>query len=479
MYEKTQIYQLNDRTIGDFQKITEKTLKSLGFTTQSAKLDDTLSIVSFIDKSKDIDSQKDNKIAVYQEQDEIYIQIKGLFTEKQAEQFWQKFKENLMTPKKEKIKEDKDIFTKEKIIDLIKNKIKEKGQDVEEGEVKGFVENFEKEFERLPKKNELESIATGYVKMLEDTEPPEAEKVEIEEQEFQEDLEEVEAFQEEIDKEKEVSAKDALKFLIKDYDFLTEEEIEYFINLLDDYSFEDQKLIVSNIGRVEEKLSAISDLESEKVSTLRKELVLLTNEEIDEKIKQLIVESSVSEEPLIEGPEGRLKALGFLTDSNIATLFNMIKDLAEIRQDQVIERLKAIESEFRNLEDDGISLSDWERSQYRIELVKLTAKNRKERLLELVRDKKEELIREMLFEEVPQFKYEDNEKILKELLWLSKDEISQRIQNIKQNIKKQLDKKQELFSKSTAGGTCPECGWPVGSFTKKCPRCGRKLIDWL
>ena len=157
----------------------------------------------------------------------------------------------------------------------------------------------------------------------------------------------------------------------------------------------------------------------------------------------------------------------------------MIEKLPEDRQREVIERLKVIEKEFDNLSDEGVELTKWDREQYRNDLVKLTKKNRKERLMDLIKDRKEEIVTERLYDEIPQIRFDDNRKLIKELIWLNKAELDQRIQKLKSKINKKLEKKQELFEKSSAGSTCPDCGWPVGSFSKKCPRCGKKLIDWM
>jgi len=66
----------------------------------------------------------------------------------------------------------------------------------------------------------------------------------------------------------------------------------------------------------------------------------------------------------------------------------MIKSLEKDKQIQVIERLKTIETEFEELQNDGIPLSGWEKSQFRIELVKLTDKNRKDKLYDLIKIKR-------------------------------------------------------------------------------------------
>ncbi|MGQ4872901.1 MAG: hypothetical protein ACP6IY_02395 [Promethearchaeia archaeon] len=481
-YEKTQTFSLLDKNIDDFQIITEICLNKMGLIFNSSKLDKDLIIITFHDKNKPLELQKDNKIALFQEGDTLYIQLKGLLTENEANNFWNMMENESKKEPKIAEKEIEKEPTKEEIVSSIIKNINDKGYTINPTEALEFIENFQEEFKRLPKKEEIQKIVASYIKLKQEEEqkPSEIETTIIEEQELTEDFDDIsitEEISEEKEEEIEISPTDALKALIQDFSFLSEQEQEYFSNLLDNYDLDTQKMIVSNISLIEEKISNIEGLDEKYISQLRKDLVLLTPEEIEEKIKDIIKEISIEEE--YEGMEKKLRSLKFLTEANIVSLLKMTKKLPEERQDQVIERLKAIEKEFDDIQSDGIVLSEWEKAQFRIELVRLTEKNRKERLMELIKDKKEELIKDILFSEIPQLKYEDNKKIIKELLWLNKEEIEQRIQKLKANIQKQIEKKQELFAKSTAGSTCPECGWPVGSFTKKCPRCGRKLIDWL
>ncbi|MHA1150271.1 MAG: hypothetical protein ACTSR8_18750 [Promethearchaeota archaeon] len=477
MYEKTKTYELKNREMSDFQAITEKILYKLRFSTTSTVLDETLTIVTFLDKNSNIDVQKDNKIALYQEQNNIYVQVKGLLSQREADKFWTLYDNTIDAKIEPPVIEEKKPVSKTEIINQIVETIKNKGFQIEISEATDFVDNFENSFNRLPKISEINSIAAGYIKMKQEEIGDVPETTIIEETDFTEDFDDITTFEEE--EAIEISPSEALKELIKDFDYLTHAEVVYFSNLLDNYDFDNQKRIVSNIGIVEEGLSQIYGLSEDEIAELRRELVPLQQDEIAIRIQEIINKRIKVVETQYKGIEKDLRELNFLSEPNIITLMKMLESLPAERQQQVIERLKVIELEFAEVEADGLVLSKWDKSNYRMELVRLTTKNRKERLMALIKDKKEELVKSMLFEEIPQLKYEDNEKLLKELLWLSRDEITERINKIKANMQKQLEKKKELFAKSTAGSTCPDCGWPVGSFTKKCPRCGYKLIDWL
>jgi len=587
VYEKTQTFDLKGKSLDDFRGVVEFIMQnSLDIQTKSAKIDDSLIIITFIDAKKDKVLQKDNKIAVYREQDSVYVQMKGEITDSEVSTFWSQLEKGIegaerdveekpasptqdaifetkaapeqpvdwdmarelkklsfyddlliiqlkkmvadlnLDKKKHVVNRVKDLIkqfslledegvqitasdkakyiralikskkadrdrklrelvlskkalTKDEIIDKIINSILEKGEIIEKPDAQDFVENFQEQYNRLPVISEIDSIAAGYVRMKQADAPSPApiKETDIEEQDFLEDIDDG-AFLETPPEEMQITPTDALKEMIREHDYLSDQEKEYFANYLDKVEIEGQKKIVANLEVIQENLAYIPDLSNDDAVKLRKELINSTEEEIIGVISQIIKQREQEEEGEWD-PEKKLRKLGFLTEANITVILKMIGKLPEERQQTVIDRLKEIEIEYEELEGQGIDLTDWEKGQFRIELVKLTKKNRLEKLTELTKDKKEEAVKEKLFSEIPQLKFEDNEKIIKELIWLSKDEMDKRIQKIKKGISKKLEKKQELFEKSTAGSTCPECGWPVGSFTKKCPRCGYVLIDWM
>lgn len=586
VYEKTQTFDLKGKSLDDFRGIIESIMKnSLDIQTKSAKIDDSLIIITFLDAKKDKVIQKDNKIAVYQEQDSVYIQMKGEITENEVTAFWNQLEKNIqssesvveekqsappMAPvsetkpiaqeqepwdigpnlrnlsfrddlliiqlkkmaaslpidkQKQVVNRVKDLInqfnlledegvqitasdkakyiralvkskkadrdrklrdlvlskkalTKGEIVDKIINSILEKGEIIEKSDAQEFIDNFQEQYNRLPIISEIDSIAVGYVRMKQaETPRPAIKEADIEEQDFLEDIDDS-AFLETPPEAEEITPTDALKEIIREFAFLNEEEKSYFAKYLDKVEYNGQQKIVTNLELIQDNLTYIPDLSNEDAIKLRKELVTSSEDEIIGVISQIIKQREEEEEAEWD-PETKLRKLGFLTEANIAVVLKMIVKLPEERQQTVIDRLNEIETEYDELEEEGILLTDWEKGQYRIDLVKLTKKNRQERLTELTKEKKEEALVAKLYAEIPQLKFEDNKKIIKELIWLNKSEIDQRIQRIKEGISKKLEKKQELFEKSTAGSTCPECGWPVGSFSKKCPRCGHVLIDWM
>jgi len=485
VYESTNTYELKKKNLEDFQEIIENILQTnLKLSTKSAKLDESLIIITFLDENKDKTLQKDNKIALYQEKDNVYVQVKGELSESEVTQFWGRLEQII----KDFEKKEEKKHSKYDIMETIINSIEEKGFKIEKTEAEEFINNFQEKFNRLPLVNEINSIAMGYIKMKQaEAAPPMKYKPEIEEkpiikeQEFTEEIEDdmfSDDFSDIAEKPIEIEPSDALKEIIKDFNFLEDQEKEYYIKMLNSLEFEEQKTVVNKIEKIQSQLMRIPEL-GFKMIELRKELISYSEKEIRDKINEIKEQIKAEEEGLGWDPERELRKLRYLTEANINNILKMIKKLPENRQSEVIERIKDIEEELNEVEADGIELTEWERASFRLELVKLTKNNRSEKIIDLIKDKKEDLIKEKLFSEVPQLKYEDNEKLIKELIWLNKNEMDKRINKIKVGIQKQLEKKQELFTKSSAGSTCPNCGWPVGSFSKKCVRCGYKLIDWL
>ncbi len=60
-----------------------------------------------------------------------------------------------------------DPILKDYIIGDIVKEIEEKGLSIEKDYVESFVDNFVSEYERLPKKSEINPIVSSYIKILE------------------------------------------------------------------------------------------------------------------------------------------------------------------------------------------------------------------------------------------------------------------------------------------------------------------------
>jgi len=64
-----------------------------------------------------------------------------------------------------------DPVLKEYIIDDIVREVNQKGLNIEKIYVESFVDNFFDEYERLPKRSEINPIVSSYIKMIEDSAP--------------------------------------------------------------------------------------------------------------------------------------------------------------------------------------------------------------------------------------------------------------------------------------------------------------------
>jgi len=64
-----------------------------------------------------------------------------------------------------------DPVLKEYIIGNIIRKVNQKGLNIEKIYVESFIDNFLDEYDRLPKKSEINPIVSSYIKMIEDNAP--------------------------------------------------------------------------------------------------------------------------------------------------------------------------------------------------------------------------------------------------------------------------------------------------------------------
>ncbi len=64
-----------------------------------------------------------------------------------------------------------DPVLKEYIIDDIVKEVNQKGLNIEKIYVESFIDNFFDEYERLPKRSEINPIVSSYLKMIEDSAP--------------------------------------------------------------------------------------------------------------------------------------------------------------------------------------------------------------------------------------------------------------------------------------------------------------------
>ena len=64
-----------------------------------------------------------------------------------------------------------DPVLKEYIVDDIVREVNQKGLNIEKIYVESFIDNFLGEYERLPKRSEINPIVSSYIKMIEDNTP--------------------------------------------------------------------------------------------------------------------------------------------------------------------------------------------------------------------------------------------------------------------------------------------------------------------
>jgi len=167
MLERSHSFEIRDKSYDDVQDIVESVLKNnLSLSIDSKRLGSSLIRINYIDSTIDMEQQKDNRITILQEPGKrVYIQINRKLKDPQVDEIWNELEMKLIN----------SIYThktaehgpsKEEIIREIKYLIELRGYIVKDEDVKTFIENFIKEYDRLPKKNEFSSIVKGYMIMV-------------------------------------------------------------------------------------------------------------------------------------------------------------------------------------------------------------------------------------------------------------------------------------------------------------------------
>ena len=261
---------------------------------------------------------------------------------------------------------------------------------------------------------------------------------------------------------------------------LSEEDKKFFIQIMDELNLEQQKKLVSRIRSIESDLDKIPYITMEERSKIRKEIMNLSTEKRREKILKII--------------NKRKKNIGMYEnialESKLKEFLNSISSLSELEKDihmarlkdlniedkkKYLNRLKNIQEKFDELKKNNLEFSDLELRELRDELIKLGKDQREKRFNQIIEEKRYEMSKNELFKEIPGMKFENYDKIVKEIMWLDPNERLKRIKMYKDQFLQETDKKTKTFEESKVGSTCPSCGWPIGLFTKKCPRCGKQL----
>ncbi|MFX1316239.1 MAG: hypothetical protein ACFE9T_10270 [Promethearchaeota archaeon] len=171
MLERTQSFDVSNKTDNDIQKIMEDVLqKNLKYSITTAKLGKSLFRINYFDEDIDKELQKENKITILKDPEQkIYIKINGNISDAQINQIWNEIKKNLEILD-ELDEEVEIIFSKDEIISTILKNIRNKGYNIENSDAETFIENFQEKYGRLPSKDEISSIVKGYIIMIKEEE---------------------------------------------------------------------------------------------------------------------------------------------------------------------------------------------------------------------------------------------------------------------------------------------------------------------
>ncbi|MFX1279322.1 MAG: hypothetical protein ACFFA3_07885 [Promethearchaeota archaeon] len=167
MFEKTQSFDMNGQNYeGIRQKVVNILQNDLNYTTNTTRLSKSLLRINYFSENFDKEKQKENRITILQEpKRRIYIQIKGKLNDDQIGQIWMKLEKDLNLSRN--IKEKKVTTpSKEDIIYQIIELIKLQGYTINYSDAEEFLEKFFLKYKRLPKNEELSSIAKGYIIMI-------------------------------------------------------------------------------------------------------------------------------------------------------------------------------------------------------------------------------------------------------------------------------------------------------------------------
>lgn len=385
----------------------------------------------------------------------------------EAEPFWNKFEGNLQVfgGSTEKLEE------KAKIVKEIMKYVSETGYSISDDDCWDFLLNFEQQYKKLPSTEQIRSIALSYTKMCQEQgiKPGETTESSV----FVGD-------EPQNEEEYKVTPTEALKEIILEMNTLTPEDKKFFISLFNDLTVEDQKKLVIRIKAIESDLDKIPYLKLDERTDIRKEVMNLPTEKRRAYILKIINKrkknlQQYAHAAMEDDLKEALNKMPFLSDLEKEVHLGRMGELNMEDKKKYLKRLRDIEEALDKLKQQGIEISDIDKRGYRDELLRLGKEDREKRINEILEEKKYEIIENELINEIPSFRFEEHEKIVKQLMWLSPDERKNRIQNMKVQFNDETTKKTKVFEESKVGSTCPSCGWPIGALSKKCPRCGKQL----
>ncbi len=471
--EETRVFNGEGKEISAVVEAVQETLKELNQSSKIMQLDKSLIEVQG-EPAKGDPIGKLN-ITIYKEYTQFFIKIKHSM--ENPDRFWIPFQENMAIYGAS----DSEIGTKAKVVQAIIDNIKLLGGVVTEEQTWDFLFNFEKQYGHLPNDDEIKNIALKFVKML-DTK-------EISEFRSETPFSVPEAAVPQVPSgeppvEGDVTPEDALKAMIDDMQTLSPNEKIYYKKMFPDITVEQQKIVVKKLIEVDEDMDKIPYISMEDRTGFRENLLNTPRgAKRDAAIEKIIAKRKrqiafYQDRDMESQLKQILADIPTLSDLDKEIYFATTKAMSASEKEQFIQRLRKAESALEEFVSKGFAIGEVERKHLRDEMVRLNDEELKEYLDNLKADKLKKLVSEELFAEIPSLAFEDYEKYVKELMWLTPAERKAKITDFKQKLGSKMAEKQKLFQESKSVTTCPQCGWPTGQFSKKCPRCGKSLTGW-
>ncbi len=472
--EETRVFKGEGKEISAVVEAVQETLKELNQSTKIIPLDPSL--IEIQGEPARGDPIGKINVTVYKEYAQFFVKIKHSIDN--PDRFWMPFQENLTTYGAS----DAEIGAKAKVVQAIIDNIKLLGGVVTEEETWDFLFNFEKQYGHKPNEDEIKDIAINFVKMLDNKEISGARS------KILSSGTDTTTTSASIEKggpeEGDVTPEDALKAMIDDIPALSPKEKRYYKGLFPDITLEQQKILVKKLIEVDEDMDKIPYITMEDRTEFRENLL---NTPRGSKRDAAIAKIMAKRKRQIAFYQDRdmemqlkriLVDIPTLSDLDKEIYFASTKGMSALEKDVFIQRLRKAETSLEELVAKGFPISEVERKHIRDELVRLDEPEYKEYLDNLKSEKLKKLASEELFAEIPSLAFEDYEKYVKELMWLTPDERKAKIIEFKQKLSSKMAEKQKLFEEAKSVSTCPQCGWPTGQNTKKCPRCGKSLTGW-
>ena len=473
---KQRIYERSkERTMEGMLEVCQNTLVEMGMEVTTHYLDKSL--IECIGKPPPGSPMgKQNTITVYKEGDKIYIKFKYEMTD--PDRFWDNFETNLQIHGAN----TEEIERKAKVITKICKTIRGMGGTLDEEDAWDFLYHYEKNVKRLPEEEEISNIAIDFIKILDEQGITEEDAV------FEEQVEEATPEPEEVDNSfmadggVTTTATEALIEMIKEIPTLDEETRNMYISLFNKLLLADQEKLVVKIRAIEGDLNKVPYLTEVERKKIRESVYKFSKNKRRQKLAQIIKERRKKEayymaQYLDRQIRQNLVNLPFLNREDVKDIMSVILTMPFEEKEKIVSTIKSIEKSILALIQKGVALTDSERKSLRLDLIRVPSQERSERLDQLIEEKRVNQVKTALIRAIPELEFQDNSKIIKEMIWLSPSELNGRILKLKDEMGKKTDERSKIFEKSSAGSACKKCGWPMGSFSKKCPRCGYNPDD--